>query len=138
METVRQELPSGGWVECFEEMKHGTMRKISEIVRPHFISPKVSIPETGDPPTIQGNVNVDFAKIDFTAINDTMILNQVASWSFGDVNRQILDDLSEKTAIEIKNIMDGMYGNPLAGQIGRNLQNSSSDQSKCQEDSASP
>jgi len=128
METQRIDLPSGGYIECFKEMKHRTVRLIGAEVRKYFSSPKVIIPHDGGATKIAGEVDVDFSKIDFTAVADITILNLVVEWSFGDtVNREVLDDLSEREHAEIMNPLDAMYGSPLAAALGLDLQKDSSE-----------
>lgn len=139
METTQKDLPSGGRITCFEEMKHKTVRLIGIEVRKYFSQTKLSIPQDGRAPMISGGVDVDFSKIDFTAVNDIMILGQVTEWSFGPkVDQDTLDEMSEESYSEIREILDGMYGSPLVKSLGLSTQKSSSEPSNNQGEQSTP
>ncbi|MCK5640573.1 MAG: hypothetical protein KAJ19_07245, partial [Gammaproteobacteria bacterium] len=86
METQRIELSDGAWANVYAEMKHKTIRLVGLHMRQYLTrdTANLTIPGNGGRATITGDIDIDWASIDFTIVNDVIMLNQVESWSFGE------------------------------------------------------
>lgn len=125
METVKVDLPDGNTAEMYAEMKHKTQRAVEAMTRQYLTYPegagklKVSQGEDGEgsvkvKPTVKElEVTIDLERIDWTAVNEAIILNQVASWSFGDVTAEVLGNQSEDVFNALKAKVNEMYKFPL-------------------------
>lgn len=133
METVKVDLPDGNTAELYAEMKHKTQRAVEEVTRPYLTYPegvgklKLSQGEDGGPIKAKAaleevEVTVDLKRIDWTAVNEIIILNQVASWSFGEVTAKILAEQSEAVFEALKVKVNELYraNFPLAKSGGAN------------------
>ena len=128
METVKVDLPDGNTAELYVDMKHKTQRAVEEVTRQYLTYPegagklKVTQGEDGEGAVKTRvavedmEVTVDLGRIDWTKVNEIIILNQVASWSFGEVTAEILAELSEAIFTALKAKVNELYrGNfPLA------------------------
>ena len=128
------DMGDGDSAVMLTEMRHGTQRRIEEITRPALIYPETTI-KIADGRVIKADVKseevgIDWSKADLTAVDDTCILGQVVTWSFGEqtaselrlnpgsapVTREILDSLPEKKYKILKTKVDEVFANvPLAG-----------------------
>ena len=120
MNTVKVTLPDGNTAELFAEMKHKTQRAVEEATRQFLTYPDgvgkliLSQGEDGGPVkakamTDEVEVTVDLDRINWTAVSEIIILNQVASWSFGDVTADVLADQSEDVYQFLKTTVNTMY-----------------------------
>jgi len=128
METVKVDLPDGNTAELYVELKHRTQRAVEEITRQYLTYPegagklRVTQGEDGEgavktkAAVKELEVTVDLERIDWTAVNEIVILNQVASWSFGEVTAEVLAEQSEAVFEALKVKVNELYrGNfPLA------------------------
>ena len=120
METVELDLPDGNTAELYAEMKHKTQRAVEEMTRQYLTYPegvgklKLSQGEDGGPVQAKTaadevEVTVDLDRIDWTAVSDIIILNQVASWSFGEVTPEVLSEQSEDVFQALKAKVNTLY-----------------------------
>ena len=120
METVRVDLPDGNTAQLYAEMKHKTQRAVEEITRQYLTYPegvgklKVSQGEDGGAIKTKAaveevEVTVDLERIDWTAVNEIIILNQVASWSFGEVTAEVLGEQSEAVFEALKRKVNELF-----------------------------
>lgn len=126
METVRVDLPDGSTAELYAEMKHKTQRAVEEATRQYLTYPegagKVKVTQGEDGEQFinakaagEGlEVTIDLERIDWNAVNEIIILNQVASWSFGEVTAAVLEEQSEAVFNALKAKANEMYKFPLA------------------------
>ena len=126
METVKVDLPDGNTVELYAELKHKTQRAVEEKTRQYLTYPegagklKVTQGEDGEravktkATAEELEVTVDLERIDWNAVNEIIILNQVASWSFGEVTAAVLGEQSEDIFKALKAKVNEMYKSPLA------------------------
>lgn len=133
METVKVDLPDGNTAEMYAQMKHRTQRAVEEVTRPYLTYPegmgklKLSQGEDGGPIKAKAaveevEVTVDLKAIDWTKVNEIIIVNQVASWSFGEVTAEILGEQSEAVFEALKVKVNELYRDsfPLAKSGGVN------------------
>jgi len=133
METVKVDLPDGNTAELYAEMKHKTQRAVEAMTRPYLTYPegmgklKVSQGEDGGPVEAKAAVKdleviVDLGRIDWTAVNEIIIVNQVTSWSFGEVTAEVLGEQSEAVFEALKVKVNELYRDsfPLAKSGGVN------------------
>jgi len=120
METVKVDLPEGNTAELYAEMKHKTQRAVEEATRQYLTYPegvgklKLSQGEDGGPiqakaPVDEVEVTVDLDRIDWTTVSEIIILNQVASWSFGEVTAAVLAEQSEAVYQALKAKVNTLY-----------------------------
>jgi len=120
MKTVTVDLPEGNTAELYAEMKHKTQRAVEEVTREFLTYPEgvgkltISQGEDGGPVkakavTEEVEVTVDLDRIDWTAVREIIILNQVASWSFGEVTSEVLGEQSEAVYLALKKAVDDLY-----------------------------
>lgn len=136
MDTIRIDLPGGAWADLYDEMKHRTQRAVEELTREHLQYPegakKLKISQEGSKEGAVSaevaaaikslDVTVDLEAINWTKVNETIILNQVAAWSFGEVNAAVLGEQSEAVFEALKQKVNTMYAAtyPLADSGGLN------------------
>ena len=134
METIKVDLPEGNTAELYAEMKHKTQRAVEEVTREFLTYPEgvgkltVSQGEDGGPVkakavTEEVEVTVDLDRIDWTAVREIIILNQVASWSLGEVTADVLSEQSEAVYQALKTKVNELFRDtfPLAKSGGVNL-----------------
>lgn len=139
METKRFYLDEGGgfnllkkrpYADFFLELRHGTQRTVAAIVRPYANIPagdnpaKLSVSEDGTANYTGGRtVEIELNKVDWTAVDDVIILGQVEQWSFGPVDQATLDSLPDDVVKKLVAISNQLYGgtnSPLPGGGGGN------------------
>jgi len=133
METVKVDLPDGNTAEMYAHMKHKTQRAVEEVTRQFLTYPegvgklKVSQGEDGGPVKAKAaveevEVTVDLKAIDWTKVNEIIIVNQVASWSFGEVTAEVLGEQSEAVYQALKTKVNELFRDtfPLAKSGGVN------------------
>jgi hypothetical protein len=125
-ETKRVYLEDGvGWnplkkkpyADFYLELRHGTQRAVGAIVRPLTRgseggpAPKIIVAQDGQA-KVEGGlvVEIPLDKVDFTAVNDIILLGQVKEWSFGPVDQATLDGLPEKVQERLVNEANALYG----------------------------
>jgi len=125
VETVKVDLPDGNTAELYAEMKHKTQRAVEEATRQYLTYPegagklKVTQGEDGaqavktKAAAEELEVTVDLGRIDWTKVNEIIILNQVASWSFGEVTAAVLEEQSEAVFNALKAKANELYNFPL-------------------------
>jgi len=119
MKTVKIDLPDGNTAELYAEMKHKTQVAVEGITRQYLTYPegvgklKVSQGEDGGPIRTKAveevEVTVDLERIDWTAVNEIIILNQVVSWSFGEVTAEVLGEQSEAVFEALKRKVNELF-----------------------------
>ena len=126
MDTVKLDLPDGNTAELYAELKHKTQRDVEEATRQYLTYPegagkvKVTQGEDGEgsvktkAAVEELEVTIDLERIDWTAVNEIIILNQVASWSFGEVTADVLGNQSEAVFLALKAKVNELYKLPLA------------------------
>ena len=129
METKRFELEGSDWVEFYVEMKHKTHKAIADLSRQYLTFPggdsKITVTQgsDGELKTVKNarEIEIDIGRMDFTAQNEALILNQVESWSYGEVTTAVLGELSEKEFDQLKDIANRLYTKlPLQESVGKN------------------
>jgi hypothetical protein len=132
-QTKRVYLEPGGflkkraWADFFLELRHGTQRAVNELVRPFAVVPegnaKIQVGEDLQPKYIGGKtVEIEVNKVDWTAVDDIILLGQIKEWSFGPVDQATLDSLPDevvKTLVNEANLIYGKQG-PLPKGGGGN------------------
>lgn len=120
MDTIKVDLPGGNWADFFVEMKHKTQRAVEERTREYLTYPegvgKLKLSQGEDGETVQVKaavgeveVTVDLDRIDWIAVSELIILNQVASWSFGEVTVEVLGEQSEAVYEILKAKVNELY-----------------------------
>jgi len=118
--TTRMDLGGGNFAVLFQELRHGTQRKVGALTRP-FLKytdgkpPKLTIQEgEGEKatPILEGSTKaeIDLDVIDFDAVNDTIIIGQVQKWSFGPVDQETLDNIPEAVRGALVEKCNELYG----------------------------
>ena len=138
MRTVSVDLGDGDQAEMFAELKHKTQRLIQDITKKFLKMPdskiRVSLDGGTDKPEVKltlgkepvapadvvaqvekavGEIEIDLENADFTTATDVMILSQVKSWSFGNVNQDTLDNISEAKREIMAKKCDELYKGAL-------------------------
>lgn len=133
LETVKVDLGGGLEAVMFKELKRKTSRLVQASTRKFLKMPengKIKLVETEDgqkTASVVGLVDIDLEKADFSEAVEIMILNQVVSWPFGDVTKEVLDDVPEKYFNRLGEECDKLYGQfPLAQSGVVSLQKASS------------
>ena len=118
METVKIELPDGNTAELYSHMKHKTQRAVEELMREHLTFPdsarKIRVKQDSEGKITSDakdevEVSIDLTAIDFGRVNECIILNQVASWSFGPVSITVLDEQSGEVVAALKAACESQY-----------------------------
>lgn len=133
METVKVDLPDGNTAEMYADMKHKTQKAVEEVTRPYLTYPegagkvKVSQGEDGEgsiktkAALEKVEVTIDLKAIDWTKVNEIIILNQVASWSFGEVTAEVLENQSEAVfealKVKVNELYRGSFPLPKSGVV---------------------
>ncbi len=117
IKTTRLELEDGNYADFFQELRHGTQKAVNTLTRPFLKypggkTPKLTLKDGDEKPKVEGAtvVEVDMAKVDWDAVNDSIIVGQVKEWSFGPVNNETLDNLPATIRAKLKNECDRLYG----------------------------
>ena len=126
METKRFDLGNGKWVEFYIELKHKTAKEMADLSRQYMTFPggssTVKVTQEEEGLKAVGNakeIEIDIGRMDFTAQNEALILNQVSAWSYGEVTPEVLGELSEKEFDQLKDIANDLYTQgPLAESAG--------------------
>ena len=120
MNTIKVTLPDGNTAELFADMKHKTQRAVEEITREFLTYPDgvgkltISQGEDGSPVkaksrTDEVEVTVDLDRINWTKVTESIIVNQVASWTFGEVTAEVLGEQSEVVYNFLKTTVNDLY-----------------------------
>lgn len=128
METERVDLANGQWAEFYLELKHKTAKAIADLSRQYMTFPggssTIKVTQEEDKLKAIGNaqeIEIDIGRMDFTAQNEALILNQVKAWSYGEVSSEVLGERSEKEFDQLKEIANDLYSqSPLAKSAGEN------------------
>lgn len=117
MDTVRIELGGNDYAIVYCEMKHKTSRLVRDYFR-KFMKPRgkpVLLSEVKDNTKILNEYELDTDKLDMSETTEIILLNQVESWSFGEVDKKTLDNIAENQYEILSNEVDKLYcANPLA------------------------
>lgn len=98
MHTITIDLGDGDSAELYAEMRHGTVREVERIYRPHFSRPefqevlKIESFEERQQALLPLMVGTE----DMARATDVMLLNQIKAWTFGEVTPDILDSIPER------------------------------------------
>jgi hypothetical protein len=97
------------------DLLHGTQKVVNGLTRRFLVpsggeSPKLSVQDDNLEVTGAKSFDVDLAAVDWDAVNDAIIVGQVAEWSFGPVNQETLDGLPESVRNELVAQADKLYG----------------------------
>ncbi len=111
----------GEYAVFYQDFLHGTQRAVNLLTRQHLIFPEgkspVLVKEGEGKPKLEGGttVGIDLAAVDWEAVNDTILIGQVKEWSFGPVNQETLDGLTESVRGRLVNEANQLFGkqNPL-------------------------
>lgn len=110
-------LKKRAYADFYLELRHGTQKAVNTIVRPFTKgedggpAPKIVVTGGGEPKVEGGlTVEIQIDKIDFTAVNDVILLGQVKEWSFGPVNQETIDSLPELLHERLVNEANELYG----------------------------
>jgi hypothetical protein len=92
METVRIEL-EGDYAVVFKEMKHKTTRALQQLIRESIPAEKFA--------EIQGESDLEkrktlLMKVQVDGDDIVTLMNQVESWSFGEVTPSVIDEMPER------------------------------------------
>jgi len=129
MPTKRIEFEGGGYAVLCLQLKHGTQKAVNAILRPLMKTPDggtvatLSVQEGDGKTKVEGptEVQIELAQVDFTAVNDIILLKQVNEWSFGPVDQATLDVVPEPIIERLVEEANGLYGEvPLAKGGGGN------------------
>ena len=134
METIKVDLPEDNTVEFYAFMKHKTQKAVEELTRQYLTYPegagKLKVTQGNDgEPSVKSQVaveelevTVDLNRINWIAVDEAIILNQVATWSFGEVTAEVLGNQSEDVFKALKAKVNELYKGsfPLAKRDGAN------------------
>lgn len=127
LETFRIDLGDGDWADIYKEVLRVTARLHQAEMRKYMtITDKVGeggkmllsemekLKEMPKP-----DFYINFADVDDDAINEIYILNQVAEWSLGPVDKETIDKgMTNKQYRTLVQEMDGLYKPlPLASNV---------------------
>lgn len=119
--TIIIDLGDGDSAELFAEMRHGTIRAIEQLYRPYFERPeyqeilKLDSFEERQKALLPLVIGSD----EIARATDLMILGQVKSWTFGEVNQAVLDDIPERKHQILSQEANKLYEAPLPGCSAR-------------------
>jgi len=115
----RVDLGDGQWADIYSEVLHRTKRLIGEIAQPFFNmgggQATMKVGADGSVKTdVQGDIEVDITALPLTRITDTMIVGQVAAWSFADdVSHETLGMLPDRFHEALKTEVNARFADPL-------------------------
>ena len=116
MKTINIDLGNGDRAELYEQLKHGTARKIQEVYQPYYGKPEyqaaLAIADVKERIKALSRV---FSQADLTRATDVMILGQVKEWTFGEILQAVLDDMPEEKHEILAREANKLYEPPLAG-----------------------
>ncbi len=135
-ETKKVELDGGGGFGPFKkklyavfyvELRHGTQRAVNALTRPLLKfpdkPPTLTVKGEGELKVEGGqSVDIDLAAVNWDEVNDAIIVGQVKEWSFGEVDQETLDGVTEQIRGRLVKECNLLYGNmgPLAKGGGGN------------------
>lgn len=93
-------------------LSHGTARAMAAAARKTF-TPSVEVtPEM----IIKGDIEVNWAAMDFAEANDILVLKSTIEWSYGPVNENVLEIVDEKHFQQVLDLLNELHGSnsPLA------------------------
>ena len=99
------------WWEIKTELTHGTARRVRESMQREM---KV----------VGEDIEIDWSKVNLHDMNETMVLSSTVAWSYGLVDRSILNDVPEEHYMEVLQRVNTLYGGlaaPLVWSDGRRL-----------------
>lgn len=106
------DLPDGQWAVILLEKTHGTQAACDAVTRRALVYPEGY--EGKGPPT--ESFELDWVKVDWTAVHDQMILGQVKSWSYGDeVSAEVLASIPERHKDPLYQEVAARCDRPLPG-----------------------
>jgi hypothetical protein len=115
MKTITIDLGDGDCAELYEQLRHGTARRIQEIYQPYESVPAyqeaMKIPDIKERASKLQSIILG---ADLTRASDAMIIGQIKEWTLGEISQTVLDDMPEsKHAILIREA-NRLYAPPLA------------------------
>ena len=114
METVRIQLGEG-YADVLKEMTHKTAKAVDAVLRKHNKSKTELIKQIQEFQSKKIDEVPQEISVIFNDNTEAILLNQVKSWSFGEVNQETLDNLSATTYQLLATEVDKLYSvNPLA------------------------
>lgn len=117
MDTVRFALGDGDYADLYKELKHGTVKQVEAIYRPLLAQPDCQkVMQIRDEKKRMEQLLPILAMTDESSrAIDTIILNQVTEWSFGEVKQETLDNISRRKRDMIAQEANRLYEDPLVG-----------------------
>lgn len=117
MRTIKVDFGDGDYAELFEQLKHGTARRIQEIYAHYQSNPAyqeaIRLSELKERiKALQAIVSEE----DLTRANDVMILGQIKQWTFGEISQAVLDNISEGQHQILSAEANRLYAPPLPGK----------------------
>lgn len=119
-DTTKVDLAEGHWAVVATEIKHRTQRLQGDITRRSLKSsdakrPVLTLTDELKASVKGGDIEIDLAEVDWTAVNDIMVLNQTVAWSFGPVTEDVYGNIPDRFTAELIEAMNRLYGeDPLA------------------------
>ena len=115
MDTITIELGDGDSAELYAEMRHGTVRAVERIYRPHFSRPefqevlKIEAFEERQQALLPLMIGTE----DMARATDIMLLSQIKAWTFGEVSQEVLDGIPERKHQLLVQEANRVYEAPL-------------------------
>jgi hypothetical protein len=121
IKTIKVDLGEGDSAELYEEVTHGTSRRVQDIYRPFLTKPEVmKALETGtEEERLAKLYELIAPTADVTGAADALIIGQVKEWTIGGqalpVTQATLDGLPERKRETLVQEANKLYGSiPLA------------------------
>jgi hypothetical protein len=115
MKTVTIDLGDGDCAELYEQLRHGTARKIQEVYQSYESLPgyqeAMKIPDIKER---AGKLQSIISGIDLTRASDVLLIGQIKEWTLGEISQAVLDDMPESKHAILTREANRLYAPPLA------------------------
>ena len=109
-DTERMTWPDGSWWEIRAYLSHGTAKRVRESMQREM---KI----------VGEDIEIDWGKVNLHDMNETMVLSSTVAWSYGSVNKEVLDgEVPESQYEQVLQRVNTLYGGlaaPLVHSNGR-------------------
>jgi hypothetical protein len=114
MKTITIDLGDGDCAELYEQLRHGTARRIQEVYQPYHDLPDYKA--AMGLPTVKERVTrltQIISQVDMIRAGDVLILGQIKEWTLGEISQATLDDMPEKQHEKLIREANKLYEPPL-------------------------
>jgi hypothetical protein len=123
MDTVKVDLGDNEYALMYDEMRHGTSRKVQAVYEPYVNTEEAqelikSLDNGAE--GVADKLHKLVGSASSVMATDVMILGQVEEWSFGEISQEVLDNMPERKRRILSDKCDELYARPLAMSGGKN------------------